>query len=206
MKYIFILITLLLLGFISKAQDSSLPNEVCKIYPYTGRNIVNVKLWHIDSLKIEYVTDGNLADIKTMEVKRIESLNYRIEFDENQKMVTKMYDLIITTTGDTLRGMIKKLAGYNVTYIPAGKDNTNKVTREFKNYILNNPTSGIEKEDIKMVYQDDETPKTTAAKTTSVEGTTKPKPKENKDWHQELKTCCTVVSLFAGISILINFF
>lgn len=138
MKYLIILVYLLLQGTASKAQDTALPQESFKIYPLTGKNINKVNLWKIDSNTVEYVKNGNLADINTVDVQRIESLNYRIEFDEHQKMITRMYDLIILDEEDTVRGIIKKIYGNAITYIPAGKNNLPLKTSSYLSYQIRN--------------------------------------------------------------------
>jgi|GEM_PF-3273759 len=67
-KQILIITFLLALVFFAKAQDPTLPNGESTIYLISGKTIKNVKLWKIDSLKIEFVKDGNLSEVRTAAV------------------------------------------------------------------------------------------------------------------------------------------
>lgn len=122
----------------ANAQDPLLPAEVTKIYLYSGKKIEKVSLWKIDSNTVEYVKGGNLSDIKTTEVLRIESLNYRIEFDSNFKMIKRTYDLIVPFGNDTVRGIIKKISNGKISYIAAGRNPLPLATITYKTYIIRN--------------------------------------------------------------------
>ena len=96
---------LFILVSISKAQDPNLPKGKSQIYLNSGKTVKNVSLWRIDSAKVEYVVNGNLADLKTTDVSKIETTNFLIEFDDENHIVKKDYDLIILNTLDTIRGL-----------------------------------------------------------------------------------------------------
>jgi len=69
---IIIIIVLMLGTFGAKAQkDTLLPKGKSTIYLISGNTIKNVEIRIIDSLKIEYINEGNLADIKTESVSMI---------------------------------------------------------------------------------------------------------------------------------------
>lgn len=148
MKYLIIMVCLLMAAFVSQAQDPTLPTEVSKIYLNSGKKIEKVSLWKIDSSKVEYTKGGNLADVNTMDVLRIESLNYRIEFDDHQKMILRMYDLIIVQYGDTIRGIIKKIEGNSVTYIPANKNNFPLMTGYYQSFIKRNTEPDVDSTEV----------------------------------------------------------
>lgn len=148
MKYLIIMVCLLMAAFASQAQDPTLPTEVSKIYLNSGKKIEKVSLWKIDSSKVEYTKGGNLADVNTMDVLRIESLNYRIEFDDHQKMILRMYDLIIVQYGDTIRGIIKKIEGNRVTYIPANKNNFPLMTVSYQSFIKRNNEPDVDSTEV----------------------------------------------------------
>ena len=200
MKYLIILVYLLLHAVASKAQDTTLPKESFKIYPLAGKFINKVSLWKIDSNTVEYVKNGNLADINTVDVLRIESLNYRIEFDEHQKLVIRMYDLIILGEEDTVRGIIKKIYGNAITYIPAGKNNLPLKTSRYLSYQVRNAV--IEKEtsepndsrdltkDFEIFVNDLLPPE--------AEKKIKLKPEKTKS-QKTFEACCLSSVIFAGI-------
>lgn len=200
MKYLIIIVYLLLQGTASKAQDTTLPQESFKIYPHAGKIINKVSLWKIDSNIVEYVKDGNLADINTADVLRLESLNFRIEFNEHQKMVTRMYDLIIIGEEDTIRGIIKKIYGNAITYIPAGKNNLPLKTSSYLSYQVRNAV--IEKEtsepnDSKDLTKDFEI-FVNDLLPPEAEKKIKLKPEKSKS-QKTLEACCLSSVIFAGI-------
>lgn len=70
-KLTYLVFFLMLISFNSEAQDIALPKGKSTIYLKSGKIIKDVKIWKTDTLKIEYVKNGNLADIKTNEVSKI---------------------------------------------------------------------------------------------------------------------------------------
>lgn len=111
------------------AQDQTLPSGSSHIYLHTGKKIKDVQLWRIDSSKVEYVLHGNLADVETTQVSKIEVSTFLIEFDEANHIVKKEYDLIILTTNDTLRGHINEVGKRTITYIPVGLEKSRVISR-----------------------------------------------------------------------------
>ena len=65
---VFLIIFLVLCSLNSKSQDLTLPQGKSIIYLNSGKTIKEAKIWTVDSLKIEYVKNGNLADVMTSEV------------------------------------------------------------------------------------------------------------------------------------------
>ena len=126
MKTLLTLTLFLLMATISKAQDFTLPKGSSNIYLQSGKIIKDVSLWRIDSVKVEYVIKGNLADIKTSDVSKIETPDFLMEFDERNQIIKIDYDLIILFPQDTIRGFIQEIAGRTISYIPVG---SNKVKR-----------------------------------------------------------------------------
>ncbi len=120
---------LFILVSISKAQDPNLPKGKSQIYLNSGKTVKNVSLWRIDSAKVEYVVNGNLADLKTTDVSKIETTNFLIEFDDENHIVKKDYDLIILNTLDTIRGFIQGIGDRNISYLSIGNDKKQTVPR-----------------------------------------------------------------------------
>lgn len=120
---------LLILVSISKAQDPNLPKGKSQIYLNSGKTVKNVLLWRIDSAKVEYVVNGNLADLKTTDVSKIETTNFLIEFDDENHIVKKDYDLIILNTHDTIRGFIQGIGDRNISYLSIGNDKKQTIPR-----------------------------------------------------------------------------
>ena len=200
MKYLIIMVYSLLQAVSAKAQDTTLPKETFKIYPLAGKIINKISLWKIDSNTVEYVKNGNLADINTIDVLRIESLNYRIEFDKHQKMVIRMYDLIILGDEDTVRGIIKKIYGNAITYIPAGKNNLPLKTISYLSYQLRNTVKEEQTDE-----QADSTDITKGFETVindllpnDPEKKIKLKPEKSKS-QKTFDACCLSSVIFAGI-------
>lgn len=123
-----LILCLLSISFLS-AQDLSLPKGSSTIYLYTGKIIKSVTLWRMDSVKVEYVLKGNLADLKTLDVSKIETPDYLIEFDLEHHMTKKSYDVIILSSKDTVRGIIQRIDDGVISYRPVGSD---KVKRAMK--------------------------------------------------------------------------
>lgn len=135
MKTLISLIFFLLWVSISNAQDFTLPKINSAIFLHSGKTIKPVTLWRIDSINIEYVSKGNLADVKALEVSRIETPDFLIEFDEASRLVKKRYDVIILYTKDTLRGFIQQIDDKAISYQPVGSDRTKQVMNsEVANY------------------------------------------------------------------------
>lgn len=199
MKYLIILAYILLQAVASKSQDTTLPKESFKIYPLAGKIINKVSLWKIDSNTVEYVKNGNLADINNVDVLRIESLNYRIEFDEHQKLIIRMYDLIILGEEDTVRGIIKKIYGNAITYIPAGKNNLPHKTSSYLSYKVRNTVKEetIEPTDSTDIAQGFETVINDLLPP-DPEKKIKLKPEKSKS-QKTFEACCLSSVIFAGI-------
>ncbi len=129
MKTLLTLILLLLnISFLS-AQDQSLPKGNSTIYLHSGKIIKKATLWKIDSLTVEFALKGNLADVKTIEVSKIETLDFVITFNQHHQMKTKGYDTIILTSKDTLRGVIQRIDDRVISYQPVGSDKIKRVMK-----------------------------------------------------------------------------
>lgn len=124
----------LLMATLSKTQDHTLPKGSSNIYLQSGKTIKGVSLWRIDSMNVEYVIKGNLADIRTSSVSKIETHDFLIEFDKRNQIIKIEYDLIILFPQDTIRGFIQEIAGRTISYIPVG---SNKVKSVFKDDVKN---------------------------------------------------------------------
>ncbi len=198
MKYSTILVYLLLQAVASNAQDTTLPKETFKIIPHAGKNIDEVILWKIGSNSIEYVKNGNLADINTVDVLRIESLNYRIEINEHQKTVMRIYDLIIIGDADTIRGIIKKINGNTIEYVPAGRNSLPLKSISYKSYIIRNILT--EEDTADQIEGQDSTENSDNISSNDPEKKIKIK-KEKSKAQKTFKTCCLSSITFAVIII-----
>ena len=117
-------IAILFIATFSKAQqDTSLPQGDSRIYLYSGKTIKRVQLWKIDPSKVEFVKDGNLADILTTDVQKIETKDYVITFDDESKMIKRKFDLVVPYSGDTIRCIIQTDNGGTISFVPAGSNN-----------------------------------------------------------------------------------
>ena len=149
MKILFSIALLLLLINISKAQDTTLPQGNSRIHLYSGKMIKHVHLWNIDTAKVEYVLDGNLGDLKTSDVMKIETPYYLLTFDDEHHLEKRHYDCIIPYYGDTLWGIIQKINSETILFIPAGsKEQETIMQSTVKSYLQwgdhskNNPSTG----------------------------------------------------------------
>ncbi len=106
--------------YMAFAQDTTLPQGTSQIHLYSGKVIKYVKLWKIDTSKVEYVIDGNLGDLKTSDVMKIETPYYLLTFDDEHHLKKRHYDCIIPYYGDTLWGIIQNTNKETILYIPAG--------------------------------------------------------------------------------------
>ena len=135
MKNLFSIMFTLCFGLL-KAQDADMPHGKSTIFLYSGKTIKSVRLWHIDSLKVEYVLNNNLCDISVKNVSKIQTSAYLIIFDQEQKMVKKQYDLMILNSGDTLSGFIQNVDNWQIIYIPAGKEFPKSISKtSCKSYV-----------------------------------------------------------------------
>ena len=135
-KIIIHVFILLFVNLLTHAQDTSLYQGRSDIYLWSGKILKQTSLWKIDSLRVQYVNNGNLSEVLTEDVKAIATNEYEINFDEKNHVTKKLYDLIINTSGDTIKGFIKRLMVDNkIEYMPSGGKN-NKIVA-YKSYILN---------------------------------------------------------------------
>lgn len=140
----------LLLGtLLSKAQDTLLPQGKCTIYLHSEKAYKNVSLWKIDTNKVEYVKNGNLSDVLTSSVEKIETPTYYIEFDEQHKMLRKQYDVILPFHKDSIFCTIISVNDLSIVYRPLG-GNRNKTIPKFNVKYFN---KGSESETIKNEYK-----------------------------------------------------
>ncbi|MBI4930435.1 MAG: hypothetical protein HY841_06710 [Bacteroidetes bacterium] len=116
-------------SYVLLAQDSTLPQGNSRIQLFSGKEIKHVRLWKIDTTKVEYVINGNLMDVKTSDVKKIETPTYLITFNEEKKILKKNYDLIVPYYGDTIRCFILKEDEWVISYLPAGSDTKKSITK-----------------------------------------------------------------------------
>ncbi len=139
-KIIIHVFILLFVNLLTHAQDTSLYQGRSDIYLWSGKILKQTSLWKIDSLRVQYVNNGNLSEVLTEDVHAIATNEYEINFDEKNHVTKKLYDLIINTSGDTIKGFIKRLMVDNkIEYMPSGGKN-NKIVA-YKSYILNNNIS-----------------------------------------------------------------
>lgn len=119
---IFILAICLLPSYILHAQDTTLPQGKSRIQLHSGKAIKQVRLWRIDTKMVEYVKEGNLADVQTSDVLKIETPEYLLTFDDDKKMQKRQYDLIIPYYADTIRCIIQNINRESITFIQAGSN------------------------------------------------------------------------------------
>ena len=118
------------------AQDTTLPQGNCRIHLFSGKEIKHVRLWSIDTLKVEYVIDGNLGDVKTSDVMKIETHYYLLTFNDEHHLEKRHYDCIIPYYGDTLWGIIQKANTETILFIPAGsKEKETIMKSNVKSYL-----------------------------------------------------------------------
>ncbi len=129
MKTPLMIIFFLFAVLLSKAQDLTLPKGSSTIFLNSGKTVMNTTLWRIDSIKVEYVIQGNLADVNTGDISKIETPEFLIEFDQWHQMKKKGYDIIVLISKDTLRGFIQRIEDGVISYRPVGSD---KVKRAMK--------------------------------------------------------------------------
>ena len=82
------------------AQDTEMLKPKGSIYLHTGKVIKDVRIWTIDSVKIEYVKNGNLCDVKTDEVSKILNVDGMVyDFNtESFQLVTEHKDTLIVNS------------------------------------------------------------------------------------------------------------
>ncbi len=136
MKNLLTIILFLFSASLLRAQDTTLPKGISTIYLHSGKTIKNVLLWRIDSAKVEYVLSGNLADLKTMDVSKIETPDFLIVFDQEYQPIKKGYDIIVLLTKDTLRGFIQRIDDGVISYRPIGSDKVKRAMKyEVESYV-----------------------------------------------------------------------
>ena len=123
----FTLTILLLLISISKAQDINLPQGKSNIYLRSGKTFRNVSVWRIDSTMVEYVLNGNLADLKTTDVSKIETPDFRLRFDDENRIIKSDYGVIELNSGEAIRGMIRSKEGQTIPYTTVGSNKVKTV-------------------------------------------------------------------------------
>ncbi len=136
-KIIIHVFILLFVNLLTHAQDTSLYQGRSEIYLWSGKILKQTTLWKIDSVRVQYVSNGNFSEVLTEDVHAIATNDYEINFDEKNHAIKKVYDLIIKTSGDTIKGFIKRLLIDNkIEYMPSG-GKSNKIIA-YKSYLLNN--------------------------------------------------------------------
>ena len=131
-----VILSVVVAPFDAIAQDANLPQGNSRIYLHSGKEIKRVRLWKIDDSKVEYVLDGNLGDVRTSDVKKIETPYYLITFDEGNKMLQRHYDLILPYSGDTIWCFIQKADESAISYLPVGSETQKTiVTSSVKTYL-----------------------------------------------------------------------
>lgn len=126
----------MLLGLGSKAQNPDFPELQYKIWHKNSKTINKIRIWNIDSLKIEYVKNGNLSDIRTDDVYLIESSEFYIIFDSLNHYIKNEYDIIINYNNEMITGRITKIDSNYITYIPYNKNKF--ITIKYTSYYLKN--------------------------------------------------------------------
>ena len=136
MKNLIFISVLLLLGLGSKAQNTEFAENSFNIFLKSGKLIKNVKLWKIDTFKVEYVSNGNLADVNTYEVLDIETPEYYLIFDSSNNYIKNFWDTIIEYNNEFLKGRIVIIDSFYITFFPYNKNKTSKIN--YKSYKINN--------------------------------------------------------------------
>jgi len=122
--------------YMAFAQDTTLPQGNSQIHLYSGKTIKHVRLWNIDTSKVEYVIDGNLGDVKTSDVKKIETRYYLLTFNDDRHLEKRHYDCIIPYYGDTLWGIIQNTNKETILYIPVGSEKSKMIMQSgVKSYL-----------------------------------------------------------------------
>lgn len=161
MKTPLMIIFFLFAVLLSKAQDLTLPKGISTIFLNSGKTVMNTTLWRIDSIKVEYVIQGNLADVNTGDISKIETPEFLIEFDQWHQMKKKGYDIIVLLTKDTLRGFIQGIYDDVISYRPVGSDKVKRAMKyEVKSYVQwreqgsGSPTDTVAQRDVtKVLYE-----------------------------------------------------
>ncbi len=136
MKTLLITVLFILLSLCLYSQDTTLPSGGSVIHLRSGKVIKNARLWKISAVKVEYVKNGNLADVPTSDVKIIESKDCFFEFNEDMRSVKRMYDLILPYYGDTIRCVIEKTEKYQILYLEIVSKKERSILREsVKEYV-----------------------------------------------------------------------
>lgn len=117
MKTILISVLLITASMVLLAQDTTLPQGNSIIHLYSNKTIKHVRLWKIDTLKVEFVKNGNLGDVLAAEVEVIEFADRYIEFDKDMRPITRMFDFIIPYYADTIKCIIQKVEEYQIVFV-----------------------------------------------------------------------------------------
>ena len=139
MKTFLSITLLLLLATVSKSQDASLPTGKSRIFLYSGKIIKNARLWSVDSVKAEYVLNGNLADFKISEIQKIETDDYVLTFNEKNQQVKNPYDFIFLKSGDTVRCFIQQTSEWYITYLAVETGKLKSIGKSSYNSYYQNP-------------------------------------------------------------------
>ena len=135
---------ILLFALFAKAQDTTLPQGKVSIQLYSGKVIKNVRLRSINTIKIEYIKDGNLCDAKINDVQKMETSGYLLTFNDEKKLVKREYDLIVIYYQDTTQCIIEKINPESITFIPAGKENKRTILNSYvQKYLQRKNIPGI---------------------------------------------------------------
>lgn len=119
-KNFMLFVALLYFSFNTIAQNPDFPETQYTIYLKNGKSISGVRLWNIDTFKVEYVLNKNLTDIRTNEVSDITCSSFYILFDNRNMYSKNEYDSIINLKNELVRGIITKIDTNKniITYIP----------------------------------------------------------------------------------------
>ena len=142
MKAIIFLLSFLISAANLSAQDTTLPQGKSRILLYSGKDLNDIHLWKIDTATIEYVIKGNLMDLKTAEVRSIETPESTIEFGAKNKLTIRKYDVIIPDVGfgDTILCFIQNVGRTTIAYLPVGKKTVRVIAKNsVKSYVRYSP-------------------------------------------------------------------
>ena len=74
---------IILMGFIlltvivsTNAQDTSLYKGQCDIYQWSGKVLEQITLWKIDSVRVQYINNGNLSEVLSEDIQGIATNNF----------------------------------------------------------------------------------------------------------------------------------
>ena len=131
MKTLLTISAFLLLISFSKAQDTTLPQGICRIYLFSGKTLKEARLWKNDGRKLEFLKDENLHDVLISEVDYIKFLYGDYEFSDSARLSKIEYDVIIKHNNDSIFCFIKEIGLETIVFTKRNDPERMGVSREW---------------------------------------------------------------------------